>query len=82
MKPKQLHPLTHNLLFMNPQARWHARDRWKWLFFVALAVLALDIVFLLRLEAEYREDAKIRAVQTPYGATVMGERNGHPILEL
>lgn len=85
MKKKLITPLAFHLSTFTPGTRFRgARDRFKPLFLIALAVLAGDILYLLRLEAMYREDArsiKTPAVQTPYGATVKGQRDHQPILE-
>lgn len=57
----KLHPSTYAILHFTPWARLRKpRDRFYPLFFIALAVLAVDVGCLLRLESLYREDARSR----------------------
>lgn len=59
MKTKRITPLAFHLSTFTPDTRFRgARDRFKPLFLIALAVLAADILYLLHLEAMYREDAR------------------------
>lgn len=90
----KLHPATYAILHFTPWARLRShRDRFYPLFFIALAVLAVDVGCLLRLESLYREDARSRStppvsVEAPVarfshepGAVVTGEKSGHPTLQ-
>lgn len=89
----KLHPSTYAILHFTPWARLRShRDRFYPLFFIALAVLAMVIVYVLKVEAMYREDARSRStppvsVEAPVarfspepGAVVVGQRNGQPRL--
>lgn len=69
----KLHPSTHAILHFTPWARLRGpQDRFWPLFWSAVAVLAMLVVFLIRLEAIYREDARsVKA--TPLREDARGE---------
>lgn len=60
----KLHPATYSILHFTPWARLRGpQDRFWPLFWSAVVLLVVIVYFLLRVEAEYREDA--RSVNAP-----------------
>lgn len=84
----KLHPSTYAILHFTPWARLRGqRDRFYPLLALLCAVLVMDVIYILRVEAMYRRDAlgthRDEPVARPgvfYGAEVRGVKSGQPQL--